>query len=91
MILARDLETFDAFVCIHGHEAAWNADTGNGYHGGLQMDWSFMKAYGRDMLAKYHGRGAEVWTPAEQIIVADRAHETRGFGPWPNTRIPCGV
>jgi len=91
VVLVRDLPTYRAFVCIHEHEAAWNADTGNGYHGGLQMDWNFMRAYGRDMLQRYHGRGAEAWTPAEQIIVANRAHRTRGFGPWPNTRIPCGV
>lgn len=91
VVLARELETFDAFVCIHNHEGPWNANTGNGYHGGLQMDRSFMLAYGRDMIARHHGGMAETWTPAEQIIVADRAHKTRGFGPWPNTRIPCGV
>lgn len=88
--LARELATFEAFVCIHGHEAAWN-DSDDPYWGGLQMDKSFMRAYGRDMLAKYRGRWADAWTPADQIIVADRAHKTRGFGPWPNTRIPCGV
>lgn len=91
LVIVRDLPTFRAFVCIHEHEGRWNANTGNGYHGGLQMDWSFMRAYGRDMLAKYRGRGAEAWTPAEQILVAHRAWLTRGFGPWPNTRIPCGV
>lgn len=87
---ARDLPTFDAFVCIHGHEAAWN-DTGDPYWGGLQMDRGFMAAYGSDMIRKHHGGLADTWTPAEQIIVADRATHTRGFGPWPKTRIPCGV
>lgn len=88
--LVRELPTFAAFVCIHQHEGAWN-DTGDPYWGGLQMDRDFMRAYGRDMLAKYRGRWADAWTPAEQIIVAHRAWLKRGFGPWPNTRKPCGV
>ena len=29
----------DAFLCIHRYEGAWNSNTGNGYYGGLQMDW----------------------------------------------------
>ncbi len=24
-------------LCIHHHEGAWNADTGNGYYGGMQF------------------------------------------------------
>ena len=24
-------------MCIHRHEGAWNADTGNGYYGGMQF------------------------------------------------------
>lgn len=86
----RDLERFEAWVCIHNHEAAWN-DAGDPYWGGLQMDRGFMLAYGRDMIARHHGGLADTWTEAEQIIVAERAYETRGFGPWPNTRRPCGV
>lgn len=84
------LPYYDEFMCIHSHEARWN-DTGDPYWGGLQMDWDFMRAYGRDMLKKYRGRAADAWTPREQIIVAGRAVKKRGFGPWPNTRIPCGV
>lgn len=90
MIVVRELATFPAFVCIHEHEAAWN-DPNPPFWGGLQMDWNFMHAYGADMIRKHHGGLADTWTPAEQIIVADRAHKTRGFGPWPNTRIPCQV
>jgi hypothetical protein len=90
VIVVRELPTFHAFVCIHGHEARWD-DAGDPYWGGLQMDRTFMNTYGRDMEQRHHGGLANTWTPAEQIIVADRAHRTRGFGPWPNTRIPCGV
>lgn len=77
-------------VSRHG-EGPWNADTGNGYHGGLQLDRDFEEAYGRDMLAKYGGRDAEVWTPREQMIVANRAVPTRGFQPWPMTGRACGL
>lgn len=78
------------WTCIHSHEAAWNADTGNGYHGGLQMDWSFMRAYGRDMLLRY-GAAAEAWTPRDQMVVAERARKTRGYYPWPQTARMCGL
>lgn len=90
VVLARELDTFDAFVCIHRHEAAWN-DRGDPYWGGLQMDRGFMLTYGGDMIELHHGGLADTWTPAQQIIVADRAHRTRGFSPWPNTRKPCRV
>lgn len=89
--LVRELERFDSWVCIHRHEAAWN-DDGDPYWGGLQMDRDFMRTYGSDMIARHHGGLADTWTPAEQIVVAERAYVSgRGFGPWPNTRIPCHV
>jgi hypothetical protein len=84
------LERFEAWVCIHRHEAAWN-DRGDPYWGGLQMDRGFMRAYGRDMIRRHHGGLADTWTPAEQIVVAERAYSTRGFAPWPQTARSCGV
>jgi hypothetical protein len=84
------LERFEAWVCIHRHEGAWN-DSGDPYWGGLQMDRGFMRAYGRDMIARHHGGLADTWSPAEQIVVAERAYATRGFAPWPNTARSCGV
>jgi hypothetical protein len=84
------LERFEAWVCIHRHEAAWN-DTGDPYWGGLQMDRGFMRAYGRDMIARHRGGLADTWTPAEQIVVAERAYYRRGFAPWPQTSRSCGV
>jgi hypothetical protein len=88
--LRARLERFDAWVCIHRHEAAWN-DTGDPYWGGLQMDRGFMRAYGGDMIRRHHGGLADTWTPAEQILVAERAYRTRGFAPWPHTARSCGV
>jgi hypothetical protein len=84
------LERFEAWICIHRHEAAWN-DSGDPYWGGLQMDRGFMSAYGEDMITRHHGGLANTWTPAEQIVVAERAYQTRGFAPWPNTARSCGV
>src|SRR4051794_32726231 len=34
-----------AFNCIHRYEGAWNSNTGNGYYGGLQMDYTFQSQY----------------------------------------------
>ena len=84
------LERFEAWVCIHRHEGAWN-DSGDPYWGGLQMDRGFMLAYGRDMIARHRGGLADKWTPAEQIVVAERAYASRGFTPWPNTARSCGL
>jgi hypothetical protein len=82
-----------AWLCIYRYErgsAGWATNTGNGYYGGLQMDWSFMRAYGRELLRR---KGtADKWTPAEQMMVAERAHRSgRGFNPWPNTARRCGL
>jgi len=81
---------YNAFMCIHKYEGAWNANTGNGYYGGLQMDQNFMMYYGRDYVRRYGW--AHNWPVAAQIEVAARAYNSgRGFGPWPNTRRMCGL
>lgn len=84
-VLMGDTEAWD---CIHSREAAWN-DDGAPYWGGLQMDVSFMQTYGSDMIRKYGGY-ANLWTPRDQMIVAERAHKVRGYQPWPNTARACG-
>ena len=81
---------YSQWLCIHSHEGAWNANTGNGYYGGLQMDMSFQSAYGGHLL-RTKGT-ANNWTPMEQMWVAERAYSSgRGFGPWPNTARMCGL
>jgi len=78
------------WLCIHRGEAAWNAHTGNGYYGGLQMDLSFQRSYGRYLL-RLKGT-ADHWSPSEQMWVAERAYKSgRGFYPWPNTARACGL
>ena len=78
-----------AWLCIHRHEGAWN-DPNAPYYGGLQMDMSFQRAYGADLLRR---KGtADRWTPLEQMWVAERAYRSgRGFFPWPNTARACGL
>jgi hypothetical protein len=83
-----------AWLCIHHHERhprqGWASATGNGYYGGLQMDISFQRRYGADLLRR---KGtANRWTALEQIWVAERAFRSgRGFYPWPNTARYCGL
>ena len=77
------------WLCIQRHEADWS-DPNPPYYGGLQMDISFQRAYGHDLLRR---KGtADNWTPLEQMWVAERAHRAgRGFYPWPNTARYCGL
>ena len=78
-----------AWLCIKRHEGPWN-DPHAPYYGGLQMDLTFQRLYGHDLLRR---KGtADNWTPIEQIWVAERAYRSgRGFYPWPNTARACGL
>ena len=77
------------WLCIHHYEGSWT-DPNAPYYGGLQMDMSFMAAYGGRLL-RTKGT-ADHWTPLEQIWVAERAYTSgRGFYPWPNTARWCGL
>lgn len=75
--------------CIHGFEGSWQ-DAGDPFWGGLQMDRGFMKSYAPLLLLR---RGfANMWSPLEQMWVAERAHRSgRGYYPWPNTARYCGL
>jgi hypothetical protein len=77
------------WFCIHRFEGAWT-DPNAPYYGGLQMDLSFQRRYGRELLRR---KGtANHWTPLEQMWVAERAHRSgRGYYPWPNTARSCGL
>lgn len=83
-----------AWLCIHRGEhkpgQGWRTNTGNGYYGGLQMDYQFMRTYGHRLLVR---KGtANRWTWYEQMWVAERARSSgRGFYPWPNTARRCGL
>jgi hypothetical protein len=76
------------WMCIHHYEGAWN-DVGGPYWGGLQMNITFQERYGGWL---YRTKGmADHWTPLEQIWVAEKALQSRGFWPWPNTARMCGL
>jgi hypothetical protein len=83
-----------AWMCIHRYERhpgqGWSTRTGNGYYGGLQMDITFQRTYGPELLRR---KGtANNWAPHEQMWVAERAYKSgRGFYPWPNTARYCGL
>lgn len=78
------------FDCIHRYEGAWNANTGNGYYGGLQMDLGFQSRYGPEF-ARQWGT-ADNWPVWAQKVAAVRAYQSgRGFYPWPNTAHVCGL
>ena len=76
----------DAFMCIHSHEGAWDANTGNGYYGGLQFGYSEWQRFG----GRYAAR-ADLASPAEQIAAAVSYWHVAGFAPWPNTARMCGL
>ncbi len=82
------------WLCIQRHERhptqGWSTRTGNGFYGGLQMDISFQRTYGADLL-RTKGT-ADRWSPLEQMWVAERVYRSgRGFYPWPNTARYCGL
>jgi hypothetical protein len=75
--------------CIHRYEGPWN-DPGAPYYGGLQMDLTFQRMYGRRLLRR--DGTANRWSPLEQMWVAERAIRAgRGFHPWPVSARLCGL
>ena len=73
---------------VKGHgEGSWTTD-GPKYDGGLQMDAAFQRKYGGWLLKT---GPAYRWKPYAQMWVGERAYQTRGFHPWPNTARACGL
>jgi Transglycosylase-like domain len=80
----------DSLLCIHRFEGSWDANTGNGYYGGLQFDRAFQSQYGREFVNRFGT--ADNWPVWAQLQAAVRAYESgRGFTPWPNTARVCGL
>ena len=57
----------------------WHINTGNGFYGGLQFDYSTWLSNGGGAYAKR----ADLATEAQQIAVANRLYARRGSSPWP--------
>ena len=90
-------QTFDAWLvamlrkwaCIHEHEGRWNANTGNGYWGGLQMSRWFQGTYGPEFYARWGtANRLPIWA---QLVAAERAwRECECFRQW-GTAWRCGL
>lgn len=77
--MAASSDTWDRLAqCESGRR--WDANTGNGYYGGLQFSSGTWRAYGGTAFAEQAHRA----TRAEQIRVAERLLADRGWGPWPS-------
>jgi hypothetical protein len=77
--LAASSGTWDRLAqCESGQR--WDANTGNGYYGGLQFSAGTWLAYGGAAFADKAHRA----TRAEQITIAERLLADRGWGPWPS-------
>ena len=57
----------------------WNANTGNGFYGGLQFTEQTWLGYGGGQYAS----AANLATKAQQIAVAERVLAGQGIGAWP--------
>lgn len=65
---------FAEAMCIHRYEGAWNANTGNGYYGGMQFLLSTWRRAG--------GSGyPHLWPPREQLYRARVIWRANG-GSW---------
>ena len=65
----------------------WAINTGNGYYGGLQFNYSTWLGYGGGEFAEY----AHLATREQQILIAERLYAKRGFQPWPGCRAKLGL
>jgi hypothetical protein len=72
------LHRWDAVAaCESGGD--WQANTGNGYYGGLQESESTFLAYNGTEFAPR----PDLATEAQQIVVAERILRGQGIGAWP--------
>lgn len=68
-------------IALKESSGDWAANTGNGYFGGLQFKQSTWDAFGGGEFAAR----ADLATPEQQKIVAERTLAEQGPGAWPNT------
>ena len=65
----------------------WAINTGNGYYGGLQFSYDTWHGYDGGEFAEYPHEA----TREEQIAVAERLRDARGYAPWPACRAKLGL
>jgi resuscitation-promoting factor RpfA len=73
--------TSNTWERLAGCEAGgnWHINTGNGYFGGLQFADGTWDGNGGD---KYASR-ADLATKSEQMLIAEKVLDARGWSPWP--------
>ncbi len=72
-------------VCESGGN--WSINTGNGYYGGLQFSGSTWNAFGGGEFASR----ADLATPEEQMVVANRTLREQGWDAWPSCSRSVGL
>jgi hypothetical protein len=65
----------------------WHINTGNGYYGGVQFSDGTWDANGGERFAKR----ADLATKAEQIVIAEKVLDARGWSPWPACSARLGL
>jgi resuscitation-promoting factor RpfA len=65
----------------------WGANTGNGYHGGLQFSPGTWRAYG----GKAYAGTANQATRAQQIAIAEKVLRAQGWKAWPTCSRKMGL
>ncbi|MGW1593282.1 transglycosylase family protein [Streptomyces sp. NPDC002343] len=83
---AADGTTWDKVAeCESG--GSWSADTGNGYHGGLQISQDDWDKYGGGRYAA----SADQASRQQQIAVAEKILADRGTAPWATCALLSGL
>src|SRR6187549_635039 len=65
----------------------WHINTGNGYYGGVQFADGTWDGWGGE---RYASR-ADLATKAEQIVIAEKVLDARGWSPWPACSARLGL
>jgi resuscitation-promoting factor RpfA len=65
----------------------WHINTGNGFYGGVQFNDATWDAYRHGQFASR----ADLATKTEQVIVAERLLDARGWAPWPACSARLGL
>ena len=73
------------WLCIHSREGAWDAQTGNGYYGGLQFSLGTWHAYGGTGLPSQHSRETQI------AIATKLRNASGGYGAWPACAARLGL
>ncbi len=75
-----------AALCVHSYEGSWQ-DSGYPYFGGMQFDIPTWLSNGGGRYAYY----PHMASPTNQLRVAYKLWQSRGWYPWPTTARKCNL